>query len=391
MFATKFAIAVIGTALLTGCSPAGTTPPTLQGSPGTDAMPPVSTSTGATAGIILLHCAGLDSTSGSIEIRDPRSGRPLRSISFSNTYPGGPTGSLSAGGGCARNSGADDLFLREQFASDFSRMAVTTGTLPDGSQHAGYISLANGRFTDLSGAPSASFGAHAATDTNPVFSPNGTELWFMRDGTEVYSTQLAHPAPVKKLTMPDSIVTQMGFLVTPGSDQPVGFIPNSEEALPNPSGTRSVSELIGTPGGLQVFRSAADTFYDPYLGGNSVSILTPGLAQLGLPSCDPMAWIDDEQLICGGSTGDTAQQLVTMRLSPDSSSATVVQSALVPPNTRSDTNVVVSPDKRSFAFLSTEGSLTSIYEGTTSGGPVTKIADVPTQTGIFWGALLGWN
>jgi hypothetical protein len=394
MIAIKCFTALSAIALLAGCNPATTAKPTLQGPPRADATPLASNSSGTTAGpsiagIILEHCAGYDSASGSIDILNAGSGKVERTINFATTYPGGPTGTLTAGGGCANNSGADDLYLREQFDRNFSRTAVMTDLLPDGSQHVGFISLANGRFTDLSGTPSGSFSSHAARDDQPIFSPNGTEMWFMRDGKDIYSTQLAHPLPVKRFTIPAAAPTQGGFLVTPGSDRPVGFTANSEEALPSPSGTRLVAELIGTPGGMQVFRSAADTFYDPYLGGNGFSIPTPDLAKLGLPSCDPMAWIDDRQLICGGSTADTDQHFVTMRLSSGSTSAVVANANLIPPNERSNTNVVVSPDKQSIAFLSTEGSVTSLYEGKTSGGAVRKIADV-AASGMFWGALIGW-
>lgn len=367
-------------------SPQSTARPITESSSGSgQATSPASQAARPLSGIAVAACSNTNSLT--ITFVDPDTGRSTERIDVLNGVSQGP--GPTVGYGISSNCTAGKkLSIRESFDTGFGRIATTTPTLSDGSQHVGFVDLASKRFTDVSGASSTGFGAHAFTDSNPVFSFSGQQLWFLRDGQDIYSADLHGGQPVKRLTLPqpnDLSRAVPQFLMAPGSDQPIGQS-GTLAALPNPSGTAAVdSRTVGTGRSLQnaairVYR-AADTFV--FANGHEVTMT-------GEYECVPEAWVDDVTLLCDATQQvGSPPRLVITKVTLQSTSVTAVP--LLPPNERSNFSPVVSPNHASVALLSTAGSVTSLYVTSTTGrGEPRKVTDLSDQLGSSGTTLLGW-
>jgi hypothetical protein len=305
-------------------------------------------------------------------------------LSVEAQLSGGPIGQLNTDFGvrCGTGGGAFSLYTREQFDADFGRVAVTTGKLADGSQHVGYVDLATKQFMDVSGSGGGSFSSAIAMDSEPVFSPNGAELWFLRDGKDIYSADLNGGHLTKRFSPPPSPNGgEPRFLVEPGTNEPIVYNTDLSQfrVLPNPSGNIAVAPLADQRAGIRVFTHPEDTFADPQKGS------VVGMPNVGM--CEPDAWIDDVTLLC--DTSGSPPQLMTTKVTSHSASATA--NAFLSPNQRQNFSPVVSSDHTSVAFLSKPdtGITTSLYvTSTTAGTEPHKVIDLPPSG--FTKGLLGW-
>jgi WD40-like Beta Propeller Repeat len=342
------------------------------------------------SGVALVDCTAHDPTTVKISFLRPETGQSTGNLSIVAQLSGGPTGQLQADLSCQQGDGADRLRMREQFDTDLGRVAVTTSKLPDGSQHVGYVDLATKQFTDVSGTAGAAFSSNPPVDSNPVFSPSRPELWFLRDGRDIYSTDLNGGNLTKRSSppMPQS-GGNPGFLVEGGTDQPISDGLRQFDVLPNPTGTIAVAARPGQidtqqGGGIRIFTNPADTFapldtnFDSTKG--SATVLT------GVGACVPEAWVDEASLLCSSST--SPPDLMITPITRGSSSATAT--ALLPPNHRNSYSPVVSPDRSTIAFLSRgQGTTTTLWVTSTKpGSEPRKVIDLP-ESG-FARTLLGW-
>lgn len=380
-------VIVLSGLFITACGPgASPTPSTPNASGGVKGSVPASTGTSQTAqrhsGIALVTCPTQDVLS--INFLSPDSGQSTSQLTVEAQLTGGPSGQLTTDFGvrCGTGGGAFSLHTREQFDAGFGRVAVTTGKLADGSQHIGYVDLANKQFVDLSGSGGSGFSSAIAIDSEPVFSPGGAELWFLRDGKDIYSTDLSGGHLTKRFSPPPPPnAGDPRFLVEPGTNQPIVYNPDLSQfrVLPNPSGNIAVAPLADQRPGIRVFTHPEDTFADPQKGSSV------GMPNVGM--CEPDAWIDDVALLC--DTSGSPPQLLITKVRPQSTSATAT--AFLPPNQRQNFSPVVSPDRTSVAFLSKpeSGTTTSLYvTSTTSATEPHKVIDLPPSG--FTKGLLGW-
>ncbi len=346
------------------------------------------------SGIALVDCISHDPTSVRISFLLPETGQPAGNLIIDTQLNGGPTGHLIADLNCAFRDGADNLQMREQFDTGLNRVAVTTSKLPDGSQHVGYVDLATKRFTDVSGTASGGFTSNATVDSNPLFSPSRSEIWFLRDGRDIYSTDLSGGHLSKHTTPPASASGGVtGFLIESGTDQPVNYMkesgPEQLHVLPNPSGTIAVAARPeqGYPhqaGGIRVFTHPADTFAPLDVWSDSTK--GSAIAMTGVGACVPEVWVDEATLLCSSSESPPAL-MITSIASGRTSAAAV---ALLPPNQRENFSPVVSPDRSTVAFLSRgQGTITTLWSTSTKpGSDPRKVSDLPDSG--FARALLAW-
>jgi hypothetical protein len=346
------------------------------------------------SGIALVDCTSHDPTTVKISFLRPETGQLTGDLTISTQLSGGPSGQLSADLSCQASDGADNLRMREQFDTGLKHVAVTTSKLPDGSQHVGYVDLATNKFTDVSGTAAGSFSSNAPVDSNPVFSPSRPELWFLRDGRDIYSTDLSGGS-LTKHSLPPMPPSGGGprFLVEIGTDQPISYSTTGGfyqiPVLPNPSGTIAVAarpEQFNPhqDGGIQVFTHPADTFAPP----DDRSTPTKGSAIIltGVGVCVPEAWVDEATLICSSSANPPELMITPIAQGRTSATAT----ALLPPNHRENYSPVVSPDRSTVAFLSSgQGTTTTLWSTSTkSGSEPRKVIDLPDSG--FARTLLAW-
>lgn len=113
----------------------------------------------------------------------------------------------------------------------------------------------------------------------------------------------------------------------------------------------------------------------PSIDGSGLQDPLPGA---DLVSCtQPLAWIDDQRLLCrvGGGPGEASFSLITF--APGRTAITNSRTDLLPETNRANFSAVPAPDGQSFAFLSRQGSEVSLFrQSLTPGATPTKVADV---------------
>ncbi|BAJ29002.1 hypothetical protein KSE_31920 [Kitasatospora setae KM-6054] len=271
-------------------------------------------------------------------------------------------------------AGIDDMAtdtMRQSFNRDFSLLAGTvpgpggTGTVatafkgPDGplprKQDSGYAS--------------------APKDTHPLFQPGTSTLWFSTVDKQVVTLDAAKSEadPVKRATAGRSPFVLAG-------DRPWTVLPatvGDDATAVNPSGTVAVSGsrysttlLLWRP---EEVKEGLDYLNSPH----EVRLPDSTFKDPATPHrCAPQVWSDDSSLLCLTTTS-----LLRVRFSPDLEQVAGVDT-LVPETDRKNRDVVLSPDRKSLAFLSFQGTVGSLYrlDLTTPGAQPAKVADIPAST-----------
>jgi hypothetical protein len=311
---------------------------------------PKVTANKAMAGHGLLACSDFDS----LILIDPKSGSTIATAPVSAKIPTG----WSAGYYCPdRNrglDGAERVRLREQFSPDLSRVAVY-GSQADGSQHVGYVDLATGLLTDLTAKhQTTGFGSTLPVHCNPLFAPSSNTFWFLeavpnRDRSTVHRVDLTTGAEETRGTVDLKCPNIYAQILVWASDQ-VAALPTfpSYAALPNPTGTLAVSRPVG-PGMFAGF----SLFVSP--SGPPTRVSMNG----GKNDCQPYAWADDSTLICATQAG--GDWILVVASSVTASTTSAQATPLLPTNTRRNYSPVTSPDAKTVAFASQQGTDISLY------------------------------
>jgi hypothetical protein len=127
-----------------------------------------------------------------------------------------------------------------------------------------------------------------------------------------------------------------------------------------------------------------------FAGGSDGTAVLPGSDSVDCSA--PAAWVDDTHLLCyERDIGGTNIGLVTF--APGGNSVASFRANLLPPTDRTNGSLVVSPDGKSFAFLSFDGTKLSLYRESLAplSKPV-KITDISTDASSQdFPFLLQWN
>jgi hypothetical protein len=290
--------------------------------------------------------------------------------------------------GCKRGGDGLDrsaFRFRQQFNSDFTRMAVTMDR-DDGSSHVGFIDVESGSFTDLDPAPPSpsEFAASPPIENDyPIFHPETGDLWYYSDNDgHVHSVDLDTKATAnhgKPLAPPVLALAQSPrFAVAPRS----GWLFLAElgsaggELIPNPSGSAVAMQRGANPQLLAVWqRNGARHDVEPS------------------QSCTPQSWVDDYRLLCVDELADPFGEGGRIFLVSFNDSYTLATFAdLVPRNKRANGFAFPSPDQRDFVFISS-GSLYRQPLSPGAGEPqkVTDLSALTDDPEVNDWVLLDWR
>lgn len=190
---------------------------------------------------------------------------------------------------------------------DGRRVAVEVVTNEVGaltSSHVGWLDLVTGDFTDITeAARKGGYSPETHSDELPGFAPDGS-LWFLRDGQVYHSADengrlSRHPIsrachdersgndgfyrPVKSaaVTCPRLIHPSGKFAVYPGTviDGIYSYVGLDLDLLEPHMGRRGDDTVFGDPTDQMIVRDGAD-----------------------VRGCHPMAWINDDDLLCEGAS-----------------------------------------------------------------------------------------
>jgi hypothetical protein len=408
--------------------PARTTASTSAGSgassPVDDAQPDI---TGH--GIMAISCS-VSGSAATLTLRSATSGTILASEVVPLSSSSAQLGSLTVGQNpCSSpRTGSWRLLYREQFNRDFTAVTLQSSAQSDGSTHVGYLTFGrNGdHFTDvtaLTTSKSGGFSSTPPTDSSPVFDPTTGDFYFVRTVQTGSGTSAGAMCTVHRFDP----VSQQSTVIGNSSDcsgaigtSITGGAPAFGAAITLQSGVVVVGEGEATPGAGDTFQVnpagtlAADRddpgpqLSDGSYTGNSVDLESVdgqivnsfqadgagGLSQPqsfhgvifmvdGQPAAPTVwAWAGNSSVLAS-VTNNSNFYLVPVR---PGATGIVSAQTLLPSNTNSNSDAVVSPDNSSMAFLSTQGSDVTLYTcPLTSGAAPTQIA-----TG-FSGNIIDWQ
>jgi hypothetical protein len=274
---------------------------------------------------------------------------------------------------CTSTTGETSMFpVRQMFDRTFTHMAVLVSDPPSNGQLAAVLNLQTGQVASLS-APGGF--TSAPQQQRPQFDPVTQMVWY----ADPTSTQIGEFAPgareaeVKAQSYASSVAVANGnFWPAIGSDWAIS--PDGKHiVITNDLDPLSGMYLAG-PGAILsdgVDINSGSTGVESF-GGDS------GLPGSDLVECSaPAAWLDSTHLLCYDPWSDSNFGLVTF--SATMTSVAGFRPNLLPATDRTNVSAVSSPDGRSFAFLSLEGNILSLYrESLVPGSIPVKIADVST-------------
>ncbi|HVV77346.1 MAG TPA: hypothetical protein VHC43_15050 [Mycobacteriales bacterium] len=295
--------------------------------------------------------------------------------------------------------GFDDVY---NFSPDLTDEASTQST-SDGSTVAGYLSTADGSFTDLSGHSDGGFTDQPVSDSGPIFNPETGDLWWNR-GQHMWSA-----------TLPDGTAEDMGSGYV-GGFTPAGD-PLATAILTSPDGkvAATYSEPVDTVesgDSAQVLVGATSAFtsactdraysvvkdYEQGLTEDNVfgqlAASCSGLASLTVKNCFTFnGFVNDSSFVCFDGVH---YQLDSF--SVHGRHATVTGAIQLTPNTNLTINGgVVDPSGSDLWFADSSGSVYVVSATTPTSDPTPTSVSVGENsaggTGQFWtdGLVVGWR
>jgi hypothetical protein len=257
-------------------------------------------------------------------------------------------------------------WMRTMFDRAFRRMAVTVTDEATDAKQASTVDVTTGKQALL---PSASKGfASTPKEEGAVFHPTTEDLWFVDKGT--YQVESRDPSSGRTTLhgkLPGNHATDLAVGVK-------GYFPieSLQIAVVAPDGKHAV---VDGPGG-EAFLAPVGKLPDeaPRIGDNATwgSNLPGAAAYCGTAE----TWLDDQNLLCDNSTmSESKLSLITF--APDRTSITQSRADLLPDTNRRNFFEVASPDGKSFAFLSLQGHLVTLYRQSLAPGSVPiKVVEV---------------
>ena len=328
-----------------------------------------------------------------LQLIDPISGKITAEHSLKSTLPDSRLGSLHINlcNSSLNQDATSNLYLRQQFSSDFSKLVFTSDAQSDGSVHAGYIDLASSKVFDITAlTKTTGFSAIVSVDYSPIFNPIDGDFCFLRTGatadsfgggtgnSDLHCSDLNSKVDSILGNIPSSnssdisdefLTSQHGIMV---SGDLLVSPDSSTYAFSNSLFGGQVNFAASSP---FVSSSSADPFNDQ---GNSTILNDP----FGTRTTTLDGWISDNLLLVelSGFSG-----IYTVP-----SSAANLMSAdphdLIPTNSAINTNVVLSPDGTQLAFVHTLVNQSDLYTSLASG--VGLPVKVKTNFNLH---IIGWQ
>lgn len=284
-----------------------------------------------------------------------------------------------------------------QFNSTYQYIAAQFSQASDGSQDVGYYDLATSKVTDISPKSSSSFSAQTVSDTGPSFSPtNPNLLEFQRNGQNYayniatgqsqLATQTAGPIPScvgyqssACILVDQSGSPSIGITTRPQDDD--NSVTDDPADNPNVASGNGYQELGISNNGTFV-------------------LLVQGVNQDGsLQSidCTPVEWLDSKNILCARQNGFVKVDVVDRTEMPAGSSYSYSDAyykiaapvSLLQSNDRTNTSPVLSPDRKTIAFISSQGSSAGLYTVPVSGGQPKEVAQL--TSGTYTPGIVAWR
>jgi hypothetical protein len=298
--------------------------------------------------------------------------------------------------------------LRDRYNKAFTLEAVLAD-FPDGSVHAGYVTLTTGRFTDVSRSLHvSSFSSSSTADSNVQFDPTTGALWFADgDNDAMYKSVSPYRKLVSEPTAADGVVSPLTHVPTYGVVSPNRTLTAFVNGTPSSNGEGSL--LLSLPAGTAQF---TQYLYPggPVQQGPGSSLAPVYDASTDVPNnngitsieCLDPAFIGNTHLLCDDGPSNTYDeldlgQLALAKISSGSNSGYVYNyptSATVDvlvASDRANGAAVVQPSGGEFAFISTSYSSDGLYVSPLQANAnPKKILRLPAADNLEM-ALLSWQ
>ncbi|HEU5156483.1 MAG TPA: hypothetical protein VFU43_05760 [Streptosporangiaceae bacterium] len=262
-------------------------------------------------------------------------------------------------------SAMSPAWTRAMFDRAFQRMAVIVTDEVTEAKQAVTVDVATGNQGPLPG--TAEGFASTPEEEGAMFHPTTGELWFVDHGNfQAMSRDLSSGRTVSHGKLPGDDATALAI-------GPKGYFPleTLQIAAVAPDGKYAVVDEQGEAFLVPVGKTSDDA---PSIGGGSiVNSALPGPSA----SCGTaLSWLDNRNLLCDNSTlGESKLTLITFSVGRDS--ITKTRDDLLPDTNRRNFSAVGSPDGNSFAFLSLQGHVVTLYrQSLAPGSTPVKITDV---------------
>jgi hypothetical protein len=274
--------------------------------------------------------------------------------------------------GCGRT--ATRYAYRQMFNRDFTQVAVERSDPTTGANHVGVVDIPSGKFTDLTGAASPSFGG-TPRDMRPVFDLRTGEIWYY---SAYYRKVLSRDS--KTGAVRERLAGQFGagFVLAPEG----GWVIDRTDAVPNPSGRAAIE-------GQTLYLRGSDEISDLFCVNEYDSGCIPLSGDFDYGLNEPQAWLDDHRLVVTTDTshhGPGVESLGLVTFSADFTSANGRK--LLPDNNRVSNDAVPSADGSEFVFLSKSGPFAddqAIYrQSFTAGSQPRRIETIAGMVLLEW-------
>jgi hypothetical protein len=279
--------------------------------------------------------------------------------------------------------------VRQMFNRSFTSMAVAE-SLTDG-QFVTVMNLENEHVTPV---PTPSGFTSQPQQEDPQFDPATQEVWYTdsandqigvfdpASGNDMVKAQQSYSFEVAAGNGNYWPVDGYNWAVSPDGQHIVIADDDVEQVMYFADAGVAVSGVVGintTDPGVEVFQGDSD--------GTTV---LPGSDSVDCEA--PAAWVDDTHLLCY-EQDITGTNIGLVTFAPSGNSVENFQANLLPPTDRTNGSLTVSPDRKSFAFLSLDGTTLSLYQENLAPGSLPiKITDISTDAGSEdFPFLLQWN
>ena len=276
---------------------------------------------------------------------------------------------------------------RQMFDRTFTNMAVTVSDSSTGGTLATAVNIQTGQLM-----PTASPQGFASTPEQdaPVFDVTGEDLWYAdpASGVIVSHDLQSGSMVVRGHASADAVAVSHGRFWPLSSDDYWAVAPDGSHIIASDS---TGMYLAGT--GVDLSNYAGGIGSGP---AQVASIGTSSTFANVLPGSDstgcqaPAEWADSTHLLCHHSGN-----LALITFSRQLTSVTSLQPNLLPETDLVNFSPVMSPDGRSFAFLSLQGTVVTLYrQALAPGSTPAKVAVVPSSgssANVLAPLLLQWN
>jgi hypothetical protein len=310
-----------------------------------------------------------------------------------NDLTSGPNAPLGCGSGQSigyisntniPSIGPEQFAARQEFNAAFTKIAVLIQNPSSGTADAGYIDLATGKVTDVTGAGGSGFGSSTANVNDALYDPATGDLWFLTTNGTPYSVGASGQATAHPVSYASSM--QCCSADTPGH---IALAPRTgwvlsvnDAALPNPSGTVAVGPGPAGSGQIEVWRQGSDVSQTT----TGTAITAQGMQTQTLATLEPIGWLNNTRLVMVSGS-----QFYIVTFGPGYTSATAGP-GLLPSNSYLFLQAMLSPDHHTLAFIVNKGGADNYLYELALNQPGAQPAQVgPLGSSSAPWAILAWR